>query len=407
MSENWAKRQRRTNQLVRISANYLFHQRSVSPEQIYGLCKLTWITNSYLDENAAYIRSTKIPALGNVFDRDYSRYTLEEVASDVSVILKVGGAIELVRSHTGFTNFYKAYRNTAKEWIAENFEAILPLFKSAYGLETDKQGLKLVREIEKLPGLPKANHNQVLMHPEYLLTPAFFALDKRIRFPLINGNDGVKKLLSFLGVDNAPLTEQYQSMIKLFGKGGIVDAADLDQPGRYLSDFVDIPGVAPTKQFLQKKSVAENVLPVKDESDIESLQQARTVVSRRLHNGLTNKFKNYLFDYTLLEGCDKAAQFDVMVKNYNGSRCDLLVEAKSSIEVAHVRMAVGQLYSYWFHLKNGMEKSLDPHLAVLLPCEPDDEIKGLLDWLKIGVLWFTGDALETCSVWLEGLIIEK
>jgi hypothetical protein len=72
MSEKAANRQRRTNQLVRAAAGYLFKQKTISPDQLYGLCKLTWITDSYEGPNAAYVNSTKKPALGEIFKRDYS-----------------------------------------------------------------------------------------------------------------------------------------------------------------------------------------------------------------------------------------------------------------------------------------------------------------------------------------------
>ena len=404
MSERWAERQRCTNRLVRIIANYILAKPNVSPDQIYGLCKLTWITKSYSDENAKYIESTKIPALGDIFGRDYSGLTLQKVATDISRILQSPEALDLVLSHTGFTNFYLAYRNTARQWISDNFEPLLPLFRVAYSLNTDEQGLRLIEQIERLPGIPKANHEEIQMRPEFLLTPAFFALDQRLRFPLINGNEGVQNLLHELNVKDASLASQYKAMIGLYGKGGISDAADLDQVRGILPA---ISGENPTQQLLQEKPADGNDLPLKDESDIESLQAGRKVVSKRKHNELTNQLKHRLSGYTLLEGRNKDAQFDALVKNYNREKNgllkdDLLIEVKSSIEIAHIRMAIGQLYSYWFHLKG---KKAKPHLAILLPEEPDTEAKQLLNWLHISILWFSGDTLETCSSRLKGFVV--
>jgi hypothetical protein len=313
MSEKWAKRQRRTNQLVRAAAGYLFKQKTISPDQLYGLCKLTWITGS----DTAYINSTKKPALGEIFKRDYSIISIGEVATDVSAIVGSPSIKHLILSDTGFTNFYKAYRNTAREWIGDNFDSVLPLFREAYKLGTDSQGLKLIRKIKHLSGIPKANHQEQLMKPEYLLTPAFFSLDGRLRFPLINGNEGVKNLLTRLKVMSAPLDEQYQNMIGLYGKGGIVDAADLDQAGQDLPDFVALDGKRPTKKLLEEKPTGGSKLPLKDESDIESLQKGRTIINRRIHNQLTNKLMTRLSGHTLLEGSSKAAMFDVMVKDFN------------------------------------------------------------------------------------------
>lgn len=237
------------------------------------------------------------------------------------------------------------------------------------------------------------------MKPEYLLTPAFFSLDGRLRFPLINGNEGVRNLLARLKVTSAPLDVQYQNMISLYGKGGIADAADLDQAGRDLPDFISIDGKKPTKKLLEHKPTQGSELPLKDERDIESLQKERTVVNRRIHNRLTNKLKTCLSGHTLLEGSSRAGMFDVLVKDFDRKGADLLVEVKSSVERAHIRMAVGQLFDYWFNI-NG---NVDPRVAILLPTAPDDTTTKLLKWLEIGLLWFSDEKLTTCSDWLRVL----
>ena len=65
-----------------------------------------------------------------------------------------------------------------------------------------------------------------------------------------------------------------------------------------------------------------------------------------------------------------------------------------------IRMAVGQLFDYWFRLKG----NAIPHLAILLPNPPDSKVKKLLEWLEIGVMWFSKEDLETSTSWLEGLV---
>ena len=157
------------------------------------------------------------------------------------------------------------------------------------------------------------------------------------------------------------------------------------------------------QKLLEEKPTDGSELPLKDESDIKSLQQAQTVNNRRIHNKLTNKLKTCLPGYTLLEGCSKAAIFDVLVKDYDGNGSDLLVEVKSLVEEAHIRMAIGQLFDYWFCVKGDAE----PHIAILLPSSPDAESKRLLEWLHIGLLWFSGEKLKTCSDWLDGLVGES
>lgn len=156
--------------------------------------------------------------------------------------------------------------------------------------------------------------------------------------------------MQLLKVKGAPLHVQYESMIALYGVGGIADSADLDQIGPDLQDFVAPPGTAPKKQLLLQKPTCGNNLPLKDEDDIVSLQEARELVQRRIHNTMTNRLCALLSRYTLLEGGGKSAMFDTLVKNYNGEGDDLLIEVKSSAEDAHVRMAIGQLYAYSHHL---------------------------------------------------------
>ena len=58
------------------------------PSQLYGLSKLSWITNSYVGDNASYIASTKIPALENIFDRNFKDSSIEQVFQDIAQIIE-------------------------------------------------------------------------------------------------------------------------------------------------------------------------------------------------------------------------------------------------------------------------------------------------------------------------------
>lgn len=402
MNANWAQRQRATNRLVRLMAEYVFGSNAATPEQLFGLCKLTWITNSFEGDNPAYIASTKIPALEKIFDADYSDCSLEEVAADV--VQRVGAAAhEPVVAHTGFTHFYKAYRNTTESWLRDHFTEVLPLFKAAYQKMSDADGAAIVEQIAMLDGIPKkGKRRQGRMAPARLLTPVFFALDSQLRFPLINGNEGVAALLRKLKVHRAELPEQYWRMIGVYGQNGIQDAADLDQAGHNpdLPDFLSLGGDPPLRKSLESKRTEGNELPLKDEADVEAIREAGSVTCRRVHNEMTNRLRQLLGDdYRLQEGSNKNALFDVAVKNYNGAGDELFVEVKSSAEVPHLRMAVGQLLSYWFALRGKDE----PHLAVCLPEEPLDDIKKWFRWLEIGLLWLDDDGLHTDTKWLKQL----
>lgn len=398
MSEGTANLQRRTNTLVRLIGAYVFRAPRVKAEQIYGLCKLTWITKSYEGVSAKYIASTKIPGLASALSRDYTGWSLSDVAEDIASTLESDEAASLVKEQTGFTNFYNAYRNSCRHWLQQNRAPVERILRAAFAMASDEQGLELASAITNLPQIPNANLERGPMKPEYLLTPVLFALDRRLRFPLINGNAGVKALLKKLGAVHSALDEQYTCMIALYGKGGIRDAADLDQCGHDLPDFIDDGRKRATKELLHKRPLEGNLLPIKDEGDIESLQKARTVTHRRLHNTLTNALRDCLAAFTLLEGRNDDALFDVLVKRYDAND-DLLIEAKSSADPAHIRMALGQLYDYWFKLKG----PVTPHLAVLTPEKPADSTIAMLRWLEVGVLWLENGALKTCSANLKKL----
>jgi hypothetical protein len=398
MAEDWAERQRHTNRLARKLASHVFNQKKISVGQIYGISKLAWITKGYEGKDAAYISSTKIPALGNIFKDDFSGQSLEDIAKAISDECNDHSLIDLVNGHSGFTNFYSAYRNSVFTWIEDNYSVLLPLYKSAYKAKNETDRYNIISTIKDLPGIPKANHPKQLMKPEYFLTPVFFMLDPEIRFPLINGNEWVRNLLHTLKVSDSDLTSQFSAMVKLYGNGGIKDAADLDQVGRDLPDFVTTNEKQATKKLLEEKEQLPNgELPLKDEEDIEAIRKAGTLKQRKIHNQLTNKLKKTLSKYTLLEGKSRTCMFDALVKGYNGQGDDLLIEVKSSIESPHVRMAVGQLFDYWYTL-NGDEES---HLCILLPTSPSNEIKHFLAWLDIGLIWFEDNQLCTANNWLK------
>ena len=49
---------------------------------------------------------------------------------------------QLILRHTGFTNFYSAYRNSVRGWVEDNFETLADLYGRAYsasGLDDRRQ----------------------------------------------------------------------------------------------------------------------------------------------------------------------------------------------------------------------------------------------------------------------------
>lgn len=403
MSAEWAERQRRTNRLARRLAKHVFTQRKIAARQLFGLSKLAWITRG--DESESYIKSTKIPALSDIVGKDYSSQSLEQVAEDISRILKDRSLIELICAHTGFTNFYNAYRNSAGNWVETNKAKLLPMYKAAYSSRSTSQRRKLVSLVESMPDISKPNLPE-LMGAESFLTPTFFMLDPEIKFPLINGRKHVQGLLKVLNVAQLDLVSQYDALVSLYGEDEITDAADLDQVGLDIPDFFASKKIIATNKIWKEKGTLGSAeLPLKDEADVEAIKDAGTVLHRRIHNRLTNRFGKALRarGFKLLEGRSKTCTYDILIKRYNDRGEDLLIEAKSSVELPQIRMAIGQIYSYWFELGGGQ----DIHLAFLLPARPEQCIIDFLDWVGVGIMWYERQNLRTYDDWLQHLTVDE
>lgn len=405
LSESWAPQQRDTNRLVSACADYLMQQDKITGDQLHALCRLTWTTTS----NSSYITNTKLPALTDIFGPAMNVSSLDEASKEIGVQLRTPRA--WISANTGFSNFYNAYRNSSKFWVRKHRTKIECLVRKARQLQTDAQARDLAEEIEHMPGIPKANHDHSPMPAGALLTPLLFSLDPRIRFPVVNGRKPIQQFLKARKLHKQSLAAQHDALVGLIGENGWKDAADVDSAMNEEADIRIITGanqvatVVKVNQPLEKKATAGKDLSVKDDADQTAIaSELSDVVKRRLHNRMTNRFQ-VLFgsNYRCKEGVSKDAMYDLMVigciKGRKPSRnSDLLIEVKSSSEQPHVRMAIGQLYAYSYSLKIEAYKA-----AVLLPGEPSQQVKGLLEHLGLGCLWYTDDklrAIRTSTLWL-------
>jgi hypothetical protein len=78
----WVVRQRVTAELVRFCYDWLIaNHKRLSPQQIYNLTRLTWITKSP-DKSVSdkCIESVKKPALGELFGLKYEYTTIDALA---------------------------------------------------------------------------------------------------------------------------------------------------------------------------------------------------------------------------------------------------------------------------------------------------------------------------------------
>lgn len=390
MSNIWATRQRQTNKVARKLAHWLFQQDSITPQQIYGLAKLAWITTgNYTNADSRYIDSTKIPALADILGEALPA-DLPMASRQVATALDDISLRDDLQQHTGFTNFYNAYRNAAANWIADHFGNVLAISRLAYVAQTPAQHLDIIDRIRALPGIPHPTLDRSCS-PENLLSPLCFMLDPQCRFPIINGNQFVRALLRRLGVSRASLQDQYRALVTLYGQSGIQDAADIDMAGRDLADFVTTEGQVAKRALLTDKPVEGNELPLKDEQDVNAIRETGEYIQRRLHNQITNQLKCAFPQFTLQEGNSQQCRFDVLLRGYD--ELDLLLEVKSSADMASVRMAVGQLFSYWYALNPDQ----DVELVVVLPEAPEQAIQDYLGWMDIGLLWLANGRFCTAS----------
>ena len=136
---------------------------------------------------------------------------------------------------------------------------------------------------------------------------------------------------------------------------------------------------------LTTKPRASLRLGIKDDQDLAFLSKARTVQMRRLHNSMTTallRIVNARKD--VYAGNRQEAMFDALIRDYDGRERDLLIEFKSSTNIADVRLAVGQLLDY----RRFVDRPDATDLAVLLPEEPNAHARELLQVCDILLLWF-------------------
>ena len=379
MSSEWKDRQRRTNRLVRFCFEYIVLTGGLTPENIRALCHLTWITKGDELTSIAYIESAKKPALETIFRTDYSGFSLQRIAEDIESKTDADREFlfELVGNHTGFTNYYNAYRNSCLRWIRKYFKRIGPMVGSAHSLASHADASKLAAAIDRLPRIPNPSASQS-MAPANLLTPLFFSLDERLRFPIINKADHITALLRTLGVRSSNLVDRHNALVGLIGEGEIGDAVDLDC-------MRGLPA-----ESSPAASASGSPLTLKDEADYQVLKKNTSIKAKRIHNSLTNALVKYAEANELVidQGGDNSCRYDALLKGFPVGE-DLLIEAKSSTERADVRMAIGQLYDYHRLIPDGDSTSK----GVLLPSVPDDEVKALLGYAGVYLLYFSGSDL--------------
>ena len=139
-------------------------------------------------------------------------------------------------------------------------------------------------------------------------------------------------------------------MLGLIGHYGIVDAFFLDAAAMN-NALGPLRAVIRREVKNEQEGLGSDVripggaLPTlgwEDEEASRFSQKAKTVTVRKIHRKMTNALRKLLVPrYTVKRGPRGPAQFDVLVKSYQGHERDLLIEVKSIVDVNAVRLADG------------------------------------------------------------------
>ena len=402
MSDPFTERERNTNRLVRAVAKYALFN-TPTPKKLHGLAQLTWI--KVTGEKVSAPR--KIPALGEVFGEDFNGHSLNAVAKRCGEIAQSREVTRLVLCDTGFTGLRTAYWNSSAQWAKRHYFKLLELYRGAYLATHYNDRQKLISTLEKMPRIPMRNQNDRRVKAESYVTPVLFSLDPDIRFPVINKR--IEDAMKALKIANQSLEYKFSKLYSLIGQGEIADAADLDRfcctinqqvSLRAIVGLFPMSGKPATKALLTKKETSKGkLLSIKDEADIKSIAKSSSATQRQEHNKMTNAFSDVFSgsNQLLFEGTSDC-MYDILMCDYDNKGNDLLIEVKSSVDSANIRMAVGQLYHYWFGLKENVD---EPHCAILLPGKPAKKDMRFLAAMDIGLLWFRKDGvLVTLDKWL-------
>lgn len=343
-----------TSELIKKCYKLQCEGNKITPEKIHALCQLTWWDGD---------KNKPLKTLWNI--KEIPEH-IRKMANDKAI---------------GFIGFYKPYRNSSLKWIRENFKILKDLFHMASKIRTDEEGMLIISKINKLPKIFKPNSKKGPISPINLLSPVFACLDPRSRFPIINGNKNVKKLLKKLEIDNESLESQFNTLIGLIGQYGIKDALMLDVVSAMLADIVKKANISSNEPDEKEKPLNE-----KDDSDIEILKKSLSIKAKRIHNSMTNALIKKIKEKKLeiLEGPQKN-KYDALIKNYDNNGRYLLIEVKSSSDRPNLRLAVGQLLDY----RRKLESRAVTDLAILVPDKPDEDSLDFLNYIGIIVMWFS------------------
>jgi hypothetical protein len=382
---DWYQTERNTEALVK-AVVALRPVSGLSGEDIWCLVRFTWVTAG---SGGAHWQQLKVPAIAHLLKKPAN--IKEDLSSTIASMALHPAVAAAASKTTGMVNAYRAYRNALLPWCSGNKAVLRTLLATAQKLGgNDQARFDLAAKIDALPPVPTPNGVRH-MAAANLITPLIACLDPKRRFPIVNGESGVKRRLEKLGLSNGTLEEKVRGLTGLIGQFGILDAFALDVMSDEEIDRIKKRAPKPPRTGpVGSKGTA---LPQYDDAERKAIILGRTLVYRKRHNTMTNALEALLPGLKITQGDLQECRFDALVSNYDASGRDLLIEAKPDPDRGSLRIAIGQLLDY----RRFLPHQAATDLAILTITRPSDEYMDLLQDLQITALWFADVDCETLS----------
>lgn len=401
------ERKRRTAFVVKACYEANVANAPADARKLHALCMLTWtgrhIVGRPLVDNTKSVLAPAFSTLTGIVVIATTAGELPEALTGAGVSKDV---VEIAHLPIGFVNFYAAYRNSSRDWMASNADAVASVARQVANAKSDADVRAAYQRVSDLPAITQPDGTRP-MAAANLLTPMLACLDQRLRAPVLNRQAGVSKKLEDLNLSRASLVQKFDALVGLIHQYGVSDALALDavldrealgDPQATATDTAPSVGIA--GEMAASGVLSHAPMKSRSDDDVVFFRSQKLARMRRVHRSMEKALLRILSAASLqgLEGAKGGFQFDVLVKNYTASNRDLLVELKSDCEVSTCRLAVGQLLDY---RRDPRLRTALTDLAVLFPAKPTG---GVLDYLgSVGVkpMWFSDSdlrraAIETC-----------
>jgi len=385
-NREWVRSERRTAAFIRAFWAAASARQRKDPEFLWFLTACAW-TNARADGTGdESTREWRNDILADYLGVDYQSISvLGKALSRAFPKFTAFKASRLLTTQTGITNHYTAIRPRTRRYVLRHARDLCSLFNavSSHQQPPEEKIRGVATQLARMRRISTPGGGSI--SPFNPLSPVLACLDPNRRFPIMNQR--THRLLRAIGKEHDG--DGAVALYNLIGSHGIRDSFDLDVYSQVAEgDFRPVPRRKSARSTDRKGG--HRFLPIKSEVDSFARMAARSVRIRKEHNKLTNRFRKAVFANVR----PQEKNFDLLIDGWKGNR-QLLIEAKTDWKGPtgrmQIRQAIGQLFDY--RLQYFAEDLASVDLAVLVPTEPNDEIKNLLDSLRIGVLWFQGRRL--------------